>query len=410
MSTPFDQLILPGQSIQSVETTQGSGTYYIKRGTYTLDSTITFDQNNCRIEFAPGVVINANTGGLVLSGDNIEVIGGPVTIDNSASASALALTVSGADCHLSLRNGSTIGNVSIAATGDRTFIDGGGWGTVIESIYNSGDDCIIQYCTLDSKTSTTGLNAIEVQSGSGRAQILFNKILDSDGAGIQVSDPDCLVLGNLVMDADGIGIFLNSPRNRVIANNLQSAVSGDDIDASAAADNSIISGNYCAGKIDNSGDDVVIAFNRAGSIEDDSGTSTVQYNELGTASCAITGTATVDNPLESEIVTGGETLILTLTNASWINPITKATIRGLFTGDHSEANDWDNEVGTILADAGIVRTSDTVLTLTFQAAASYSITSTNEVVSIANIPVSQLTSESTAITPDVTSFTITEGS
>jgi len=95
-------------------------------------------------------------------------------------------------------------------------------------------------------------------------------------------------------------------------------------------------------------------------------------------------------------------LILTLTNAVWQNiPASDfaTAFQVLMIGNHSEANDWNNEKSTIIASGAFVRTSDTVLTITLQAAASYSITTTVELVSLVNIGDTVLASES-SLTPD----------
>lgn len=106
----------------------------------------------------------------------------------------------------------------------------------------------------------------------------------------------------------------------------------------------------------------------------------------GSISVALTGTAIAGGVLESEIVTGGETLIITVTGDQWVptagdnNAITTAIIAGI-TGD----GDWAN---VPLAHGDIARTSDTVLTITLPAAASYAITG-NETVTVA-IPAAAL--------------------
>ena len=78
-------------------------------------------------------------------------------------------------------------------------------------------------------------------------------------------------------------------------------------------------------------------------------------------------------------------------------------------GDHAEANDWSAHKDTILAAGTWVRTDDQTITCTFAAAGSYSITSTNEAVAIGDVLAKFMAGESADITPDVTSFTITEG-
>lgn len=100
---------------------------------------------------------------------------------------------------------------------------------------------------------------------------------------------------------------------------------------------------------------------------------------------ALTGTAIAGGVLESEIVTGGETLIITLTGDTWKstvgadNAITTALIAGI-TGDDAGANGWDDEV--TITHANVARTSDTVVTITLPAAAAYAIAA-NETVTVA---------------------------
>lgn len=102
-------------------------------------------------------------------------------------------------------------------------------------------------------------------------------------------------------------------------------------------------------------------------------------------SYALTGTAIAGGVLESEIVSGGETVIITLTGAVWHadigsdNPITDALIAGI-TGNLSDAAGWNAEMS--IAHGNIARTSDTVLTITLPAAGSYSITTGDETVTV----------------------------
>lgn len=97
---------------------------------------------------------------------------------------------------------------------------------------------------------------------------------------------------------------------------------------------------------------------------------------ISETSVALTGTAIAGGVLESEIVTGGETIIITLTGDEWVatvgddNAITTALIASI-TGDDSGGNGFDAEVS--IAHGNIVRTSDTVVTITLPAAGSYAI-------------------------------------
>jgi hypothetical protein len=100
---------------------------------------------------------------------------------------------------------------------------------------------------------------------------------------------------------------------------------------------------------------------------------------------ALSGTAITGGVLESEIVTGSETVIITLTNDTWVptlgsnNAITTAFLAAI-TGDDGGATGFDDEVA--LVHGNLVRTSATVLTLTLPAAALYAILA-DETVSVA---------------------------
>jgi len=113
---------------------------------------------------------------------------------------------------------------------------------------------------------------------------------------------------------------------------------------------------------------------------------------IGGGTAALTGTVTTAT--EADIVTGGKTIILTLTGDTWVatvgedNAITDALIAGLDSAQ-SEANGWDAVVKTGLAYTDIVRTSDTVVTITLPAFATYDITATETIT--ATIPASALT-------------------
>lgn len=100
------------------------------------------------------------------------------------------------------------------------------------------------------------------------------------------------------------------------------------------------------------------------------------------ATAAVSGTVTA-SVMESDIVTGGLTLILTLSNDTWIaagtGPIgstanTQALIDGIDSAQ-SEGTGWNAVVQTALVPAThVVRTSDTVCTITLPACATYDIT------------------------------------
>lgn len=139
-----------------------------------------------------------------------------------------------------------------------------------------------------------------------------------------------------------------------------------------------------------------------------------------TPTIAATGTIVTGGVLESEIVTGGQTLILTVTGAqvaasgATFNALRQGIINGL-TGNHAEAHSWETDIKAASAVTTVVRTSATIITYTSPAAATYSITSTNEVVTIVipnGVIVNTQSGEAYAGTFTTTpaTFTITEGS
>ena len=91
----------------------------------------------------------------------------------------------------------------------------------------------------------------------------------------------------------------------------------------------------------------------------------------------VTGTAIAGGVAEAAIVTGGETLIFTLSDGIWdadvLAQLEALTEADLLNGSASGAGSFDTEVSIDFA-ADCVRTTDTVLTLTLPATAGYSIT------------------------------------
>ncbi len=93
---------------------------------------------------------------------------------------------------------------------------------------------------------------------------------------------------------------------------------------------------------------------------------------------AVSGTCT-PAVLEAEVVAGGETIILTISNGRWaktgavFNAARQAIIDGLDSAQ-AEAAGWDAEVRDKEVVGAVVRTSDTVVTITLTAQAAFSIT------------------------------------
>lgn len=125
---------------------------------------------------------------------------------------------------------------------------------------------------------------------------------------------------------------------------------------------------------------------------------------------ALTGTVTA-SITETDIVNGGKTIILTLTGDTWVaagtGPIgstadTQAIIDGIDSAQ-AEAAGWDAVVKVGIDQADVVRTSNTVCTITLDAEATYDITAQETIESI--IPAAVLVTSSSPITATPT-FTV----
>lgn len=96
---------------------------------------------------------------------------------------------------------------------------------------------------------------------------------------------------------------------------------------------------------------------------------------------------TIDGAAEADIVTGGETVTLTLTSDTWVATLTDAMKLDIIYGlraSTDETNGWNDIAPSEIALTDVVRTSDTVVTITLPAMAYYSITA-NETIS-ATVP------------------------
>ena len=127
------------------------------------------------------------------------------------------------------------------------------------------------------------------------------------------------------------------------------------------------------------------------------------------ASGAVTGTLS-NGATEAEIRAGGETAIITLTGDTWVasgatfNAQRQAIIDGFDSGS-AGATGWDAVVKALTPVTDVVRTSDTVVTVTFSARSTYNI-SANETITV-TIPAAALTgAQAIVATP---TFTITSG-
>ena len=129
----------------------------------------------------------------------------------------------------------------------------------------------------------------------------------------------------------------------------------------------------------------------------------------GSEVIALTGTVTSAN--EVDIVAGGKTIILTVTaGVGWV--AAGATFDGQrqniidgLTSAQSELLGWNNVVKALQGVAGVVRTSDLIVTITLDAQATYSITA-NETITV-TVPATALVGNVAVVASPT--FTITEG-
>ena len=122
---------------------------------------------------------------------------------------------------------------------------------------------------------------------------------------------------------------------------------------------------------------------------------------------AITGTATA-TIAEADVVTGGKTIIITLTNDTWVaagasfDGQRQNIINGIDSAQ-AEAAGWDAVVKATQGVAGVVRTSASVVTITLDAFASYDITA-QETITV-TVPSSALVASIVAVVGSPT-FTV----
>lgn len=123
------------------------------------------------------------------------------------------------------------------------------------------------------------------------------------------------------------------------------------------------------------------------------------FQPVGTGTAVLTGT-TVPSITEADVVAGGKTIIITLTGDTWVaaGATFDAQRQNIINGIDSaqaEANGWDAEVKAKEVVGAVVRTSNTVVTVTLSAAAAYNIT-VQETITV-TIPTSALVTSTAPI-------------
>lgn len=118
------------------------------------------------------------------------------------------------------------------------------------------------------------------------------------------------------------------------------------------------------------------------------------YAGFSPAAANVVLSGTITGALESDIVAGGQTIILTLANDTWVssgatfNAQRQNIIDGLDSAQ-SETTGWNNEVRDKEVVTAVARTSDTVVTITLSASSAYSISSDETITT--TIPATALT-------------------
>jgi len=256
--------------------TDNMRTILVKSGTY---ATFTQDQAQSKIYFEPATVI---TGDANRTGSNASFVFG-ACCDVQGE---LDITT-GTGCYTKFENGCTA--VGIDSNTDRNYIDGGGWGTLIdgastqEAIDIDGDDNIIENI---SANTNTGSGNSTFTNGGARNIVSNCKVVDSGSAGIGNGglSSDGLTIGCIVLDADDLGISANGPRTRLIGNRVVAAAD-EGIYCFDTGDDSVVYGNIVKGGTDSvqiSGvceNNVVVGNRLDGGVNDASGTSTVANND-----------------------------------------------------------------------------------------------------------------------------------
>ncbi len=104
----------------------------------------------------------------------------------------------------------------------------------------------------------------------------------------------------------------------------------------------------------------------------------IRQRRFALASAVLSGTITAST-VAADIVAGGKTIILTLTGDTWV--AAGATFDGQrqniingMTSAQSELLGWNNVVKALQGVAGVVRTTDFIVTITLDAQITYSIT------------------------------------
>lgn len=139
---------------------------------------------------------------------------------------------------------------------------------------------------------------------------------------------------------------------------------------------------------------------------------TVAIHPISDPTVVVTGTFTNDS--ETEIRAGGSTVILTMENGTWVaaGATFNAERQGIIDGMDSAGTDaggWDAKVIPTITVGDVVRTSDTVVTITLPAVPLYDIEA-DETITI-TVPASAVDSfgSDVVVTPTVTLINATEG-
>jgi hypothetical protein len=248
--------------------------------------------------------------------------------------------------------------------------------TYSDSVSDTEDFIIPRPAFYEAPAAVERITAAYMTSGN-----LFASEIDNDGvpgAEEQVSDDSPVVTSETVQ----VSLFVKSDVDRVYA--LYARQSDGDlyldqntnsggwgVDASEFVGSiTFVSGNFFTRE----GRPTLAYFINDGGV--------IKYNELA-ATADLSGTL-ADLTVEQNIVDGGKVLVITLTNATWVTVgvLFDAQRQNIIDGmdsAQSELTGWNNEVRDKEVVGAVVRTSDTVVTITLTASPAYDITATEAI-------------------------------
>ena len=167
----------------------------------------------------------------------------------------------------------------------------------------------------------------------------------------------------------------------------------------------LVSISQLAGTVTVSGGTQTVQSVQNVQVSQSAGTITVSGGTQSENAVSAVLSGTITTALESDIVAGGKTIILTLTGDTWVasgatfNAQRQNIINGI-TSAQSETFGWNLVPKMLQSVSGVVRTSNTVVTVTLDAFPTYNVTSDETIT--ATIPATAVTTNAIVAIPSLT--------